>query len=301
MSRLIFGCGYLGQRVARQWLTDAQSVYVVTRSEPRAAEFAKQGFQPIVADICQPDSLQQLPDVDTVLFSVGFDRKSDQTIHQVYVDGLRAALDALPGSVKRFIYISSTGVYGQTDGSWVDEDSPCNPSREGGKACLAAEQLVMSHPIGNRANILRMAGLYGPGRLPSANKLASGERFVLPTRGYLNLIHIEDAAEIVLTVAADAPTPRTYVVSDGRPALRRDYYQTLASLMKIELPPFDEASENTAATQGSGSGKRSESDKRVSNQRIMTELPVKLKYPTYREGAVAILQGNNTDRTTDAG
>lgn len=295
MSRLIFGCGYLGQRVAHRWLTDAQPVYVVTRSEDRAAEFGNQGFQPIVADICNPDTLRQLPDVETVLFSVGFDRRSDQTIHQVYVDGLRNALDALPSSVKRFIYISSTGVYGQTDGSWVDEESPCNPSREGGKACLAAEQLLMSRPIGKRANVLRMAGLYGPGRLPRANQLTSGERFTLPAQGYLNLIHIDDAAEIVLTVAADAPTPRTYVVSDGSPVLRRDYYETLASLMNINLPHFDETSGGTPTKP------RSESDKRVSNQRLVTELPVELKYPTYREGASAILQGNNIDDTADAG
>ena len=89
----------------------------------------------------------------------------------VYVDGLQAALDALPTATGRIIYISSTGVYGQTSGEWVDEESECRPTREGGRVCLAAEGVLASPDLGQRAVVLRLAGIYGPGRIPRRTEL----------------------------------------------------------------------------------------------------------------------------------
>ena len=137
MSKLIFGCGYLGGRVARLWRQTGEKVYAVTRSAGRAAEFSAAGWVPLVADLTQPETLTSLPETDTVLFAVGFDRASGRSIGDVYAGGLKNVLDALSGNVSRIIYISSTGVFGQTDGDWVTEESPCRPTREGGQACLA--------------------------------------------------------------------------------------------------------------------------------------------------------------------
>ena len=162
MARLVFGCGFLGQRVATRWLAEGTPVYAVTRSEGRAQLFRQVGLQPIVADVTRPESLVDLPVANTVLFAVGFDRNSDDTIQRVYVEGLRAVLSALRSPVDRFIYISSTGVHGQRDGSWVDESSACEPVRDGGKAHLQAEQLLAEHRIGARGIVLRLAGIYGP-------------------------------------------------------------------------------------------------------------------------------------------
>src|SRR5436190_21081746 len=128
MAKLVFGCGYLGLRVAKLWRQAGEQVIAVTRSADKAGRLERDGLTPLVADISQPDTLQpiaQLTGIDTVLFSVGFDR-SGRTIREVYVDGLAQVLHVLP-AVSRFLYISSTGVYGQVAGDVVDETSPCQP------------------------------------------------------------------------------------------------------------------------------------------------------------------------------
>lgn len=285
MKKLIFGCGYLGSRVARLWLEQGQTVHAVTRDEGRAAEFRAGGIQPFVGDITTPSSLAGLPAAETVLFAVGFDRSSGRSIHDVYVAGLEAALAALPPTVERFLYISSTGVYAQRDGAWVDEASPCRPTRDGGRACLAAEQVLQAHPLGARAVILRMAGIYGPDRIPRARDIAQGTPLTSPAEGYLNLIHVEDAAGVVLQAEARARPPRLYLVSDGHPVVRRDYYQQLARLLGAPPPSF------TTPSADSPAAARAESSKRISNARLVRELAPTFRYPSYREGLAAITAG----------
>ncbi|MEX1224758.1 MAG: NAD-binding protein, partial [Pirellulales bacterium] len=96
MAKLIFGCGYLGERVGRRWLDAGETVHAVTRSERRAEELERAGYRAIVADVTDPATLTNLPAAETVLFAVGFDRSADQPIEQVYVAGLRNVLDRLP-------------------------------------------------------------------------------------------------------------------------------------------------------------------------------------------------------------
>ena len=147
-------------------------------------------------------------------------------------------LAALPSDTGKFIYISSTGVYGQSGGEWVDEDSACEPLREGGRACLDAEQILLAHPLGQRAVILRLAGLYGPGRIPLADSIRRNQPIEAPAQGWLNLIHVDDAARVVLAAEERAPPPRTYVVSDGTPVERREYFAELARLLGAAPPRF---------------------------------------------------------------
>lgn len=201
MRRLIAGCGYLGSRAARRWQASGDEVFVLTRSTSRARHFQEQGWQPLLGDVTCPETLSPLPRVDTLLWSVGYERESGQAIHKVYVDGLRNLLGVLPDSVGRVIYISSTGVYGQTDGTWVDEATECRPTRAGGQACLAAEQLLCASAWAARTVILRLAGIYGPHRLPRLRQLQAGEPLDTAPLGLLNLIHVEDAAQVVRHVA----------------------------------------------------------------------------------------------------
>ncbi len=283
MAKLLLGCGYLGRRVAEVWHASGETVHVVTRSVEHARQFRQQGLTPIVADVARPATLVDLPSAETVLYAVGFDRTAGLSIHEVYVKGLEAVLDALPATTGRIIYISSTGVYGQTGGDWVDEDSPCRPERDGGRACLAAEQLLAAHRLGQRAIILRLAGLYGPGRIPRRRELLAGTPLPVPADGYLNLIHVDDVARRVVPAAQQAPVPRTYLVADGHPVLRREYYLELARLLGAPTPTFE------APASGSPAAARASSDKRASNRRMLEELRVKLAYPSYREGLSAIL------------
>ena len=126
MRRLVVGCGYLGERVARVWRQAGDEVYEITRGTG-AGGLSRAGLRPIVLDVTQGPRLGALPDVDTVLFAVGRARRSGATMFDLHVKGLRAVLDALPGSTGRMIYASSTGVYAQNAGEWVDEESVCEP------------------------------------------------------------------------------------------------------------------------------------------------------------------------------
>lgn len=286
-GRLVCGCGYLGERVAREWLAAGHEVWVTTRSETRAADLERTGLRTVIVDITQPFRFPaSAPAFSTVLSAFGFDRSARKTIEEVYVQGLEHLLDALdPASLQRFLYVSSTGVYGQSHGEWVDEDSPCQPTRAGGQACLDAEHLLARHPAGHSRLILRLAGIYGPGRIPKLDALRRGEPIESAEHGFLNLIHVEDAAAIVVAASEQLTPPALLVVSDGEPVLRGDFYREAARLLGVPDPQF-----LSPDTDGSNS-ERGLSDKRVSNRRLRDALQVTWRYPSYRAGLAAIVNG----------
>ena len=195
MKRLVIGCGFLGLPLAQRWLNDGDQVFATTRNKDTADNFSAAGLQPIVLDTTEATSVTQLSQetFDTVVIAVGMDRSRYQSVHHVYVEGLRHVLKNLHENTGQVIYISSTGVYGDFAGDWVDETSPTDPAREGGKACLAAEQLLQTSRFADRATILRMAGLYGNQRVPTKATVASKQWDKLFPQGYLNLIHVDDA------------------------------------------------------------------------------------------------------------
>jgi nucleoside-diphosphate-sugar epimerase len=289
MARLIFGCGYLGLRVSQRWRDAQDEVFVVTRSKTRAAALADEGFSPIVADVTQPKSLASLPAVRTVLYAIGYDPAASADFREVYVGGLQSVLEALPPQTEKLIYISTTGVYGQTDGQSVDEDSARRPVRERARACLEAETLLDAHPFGQRTIKLRLAGLYGPGRIPNAEAIRGGRPISVPPNGFLNLIHVDDAVEVVLAAETLASPPRTYNVSDGHPVERRHYYEELARQLSAPTPRFTLPADESAAAV------RASTDKCVSNARMLAELHVALRYPTYRQGLAAIVAAERSD------
>src|SRR5207302_4243129 len=139
-----------------------------------------------------PASLTELPEVDTLFYAVGLDRNSGHSQQEVYVGGLENVLNQMAGKVRRFLHISSTSVYGQAAGAWVDDSSECQPESENGKVCIDAELLLKSKVPA--ANVLRLAGIYGPGRLVARIEAL---RAVLVLEGnpdaWLNMIHVDDA------------------------------------------------------------------------------------------------------------
>lgn len=275
MRVLIFGCGYLGRRAAKLWSAQGNEVFAVTRRRGARDDVSRLGATPIVADVTDAASLVALPECDVALFAVGYDRDSTQSIGDVYAGGAANVAAALAPTLKKFLYISSTGVYGPGDGGVVDEQTECRPQREGGKACWAAEQALAASPLADRTIVLRLAGIYGPGRLPRVEPLLRGEPLAVDPDAYLNLIHVDDAARVVLAVAAQTAPPEMFVVSDGRPVRRRDYLQELASLAGAPPPVF--ASEGPTATSRGG-------DKRASNRKLTQQLSLAWRYPSYREG-----------------
>lgn len=282
--RLIVGCGYLGRRVALRWQAGGDEVHVVSRAADRAQRWAEQGFRSHVADVTQPSTLLDLPLADTVLIAVGYDRRAGMTMHEVYVQGLAHLLDALSPATGRLIYVSSTGVYGQTTGESVNEDSPCEPLREGGQASWQAEQRLVAHPLGQRAVRLRLAGLYGPERIPFLAALAAGEPIATPAESLLNLIHVEDAAEVVCWAAQQAPLPSLYVVADDHPVERREFYAEVARRIGASPPRLVAPDASAPQAMRAAGG-----HKRVDARRLWNAIGAPPRYPSYREGLSASL------------
>lgn len=281
MKKLVIGCGYLGSRVASAWLSAGHEVWVATRSSERAKKFGADGFRTLVLDVALPETLEMLPDVDTLLFAVGYDRSAGVDQRRVYVDGLVHVLDRLPDVRDRLIYISSTGVYAQGDDGWVNEQSACEPIREGGRCCWAAEERLRRHRWGDRSVILRLAGIYGPGRVPYLDRLRRNEPLPVETSGYLNLIHVDDAVRVVLA-AERGPVPELFVVSDGHPVKRDEYYREVGRRLGIE-PRF------VSPEPGSAQAARAAASKRIDSRHLRQTLPVEIRFPDYRAGLAAIL------------
>jgi nucleoside-diphosphate-sugar epimerase len=290
MHRIIFGCGYLGERVAARWLSAGDQITVVTRSEARARHVRQIGYETIVADITRPETLASLPTADTVLFAVGYDRDSERSIAEVYAGGIQNVLNNLPSGINRFIYISTTGVYGSAGGEWVDETTPTDPQRDGGRASHTAEQVLTNHPAGASAVILRLAGIYGPGRIPFLNELRHGHPIAVPSAGYLNLVHVDDAAATVIAASELSlfdDGPHVYCVSDGRPVGRAEFYREVARQIGAPPPKFVEPDAMSPRAE------RARGNRQIRNDKMLAELQVELAYPDYRAGVAAILETEN--------
>lgn len=286
-SVLIIGCGYMGRRAATAWLAEGRSVAALTRSSGNAEELRSMGIVPVIGDVTNPESLFDLPAAGTVLYAVGFDRSAGPSMREVYVNGLRNVLSKLAGRVGRLIYISSTSVYGQQAGEVVDEESPCEPTRENGKICLDAENAVREFGANDRCrvNVLRLAGIYGPGRLlRRIEAVKSGDVIAGNAEAWLNLIHVDDAVGAVLACEANGRDGRTYMVCDDEPIQRREYYGTLAALVGGEPPRFEADRKDTNR------------GKRCRNARLRDELQATLTYPSIAEGLPQALASD--DRST---
>lgn len=283
-TRMIVGCGYVGKPLASQWQQMGDVVFPTTRSSDRARQFEQAGWRSVIADVTDPQSLRDLPETDTVVFAVGYDSSSGNSREDVYADGLRNVLDHLSEHTRRVVMVSTTGVYGDAGGQTVDETTPCDPARPGGKAFVQAEQYLQSHPIwSTRSIILRMAGIYGPNRVPRLADIQAGNPIPTPAGGALNLIHVDDAVQAIQRAADSETFSPVYIVSDGHPVDRRDYYREVARLLDAPEPTFELPEPNSPAA------KRAQADRKMSNTRIVKELGFTPKFPSYQEGLASIL------------
>lgn len=268
---LILGCGYLGARVASLWRQQSRHVIAATRS----AGHLPPDVEPILCDVLQPASLRTLPQVETVLYAIGFDRTSGAGMRAVYVGGLSNVLAHLPAP-KRFIYISSSSVYGQTDGGWVDEGSATEPEEVSGQVVLEAEAVLRANLPG--ALVLRFAGIYGPGRLLRRQHLEQGDPVVGDAAKWLNLIHVEDGARVVFAAEERGQAGRVYNVCDDHPVRRRYFYATLARMLGVPEPRF------VSPPPDRPTPPHEKAHRRINNRRMKEELRAELRYPDYEQG-----------------
>ncbi|HBI42133.1 MAG TPA: NAD(P)-dependent oxidoreductase [Planctomycetales bacterium] len=274
---LVIGCGYLGRRVAECQRATGLRVFASTRSPGRADEFHRAGLEPVLCDVLDRDSLRALPAGADVVYCVGFDRTAGKSMRTVYVDGLENVLNALDAADHgRFVYVSSTGVYGQTGGKEVDETAATAPAGDSGRIVLDAENLLRERRPD--AMILRFAGIYGPNRLIRAAALKAGEPLSSDPDNWLNLIHVEDGASAVIAAIERAGAGSVINVCDDHPVRRRDFYTRMAEVLGAPSPWFPPNVEGTVADAA---------NRRIVNRRMHAELGVTLRYPSYREGLPA--------------
>lgn len=272
---LIAGCGDVGLRVAQRLQARGDQVWALRRT---AAAADGGGIRWLRGDLTQPDTLRGLPhDITRVVYLPTPDARDAAAYRAVFVDGLGHLLDALDGrALERVLLVSSSAVYGEHGGAWVDEDTPPEPPGFNGTVLLEAERWLASQAVSSV--VLRLAGLYGPGRLQLIERLRKGAARV--PRGephWANRIHVDDAAAaIVHLLSLPDPAP-LYLGADDTPLPLDVLYDYLASLLGAPLPA------DGPAPPGIGS-------KRLSNARLRASGFVP-QWPDAREGYAALLQG----------
>lgn len=292
-KHFIFGCGFLGRRLAERLVGVGDEVWTSTRSRTKSQELEKEEIHAIVAEPQQWTTRKiqdSLPAFDSITICIGNDRRDGQEHSDVYQAATNAALNfarRFPNQPCRIQFVSTTGVYKRTiaiparedsdpapDASLVPtigEDAPLGAERPGARASIACEKILAEQsPISY--SIFRLAGIYSLERIPNLAALRSGQPMVGSGDGLLNLIHVHDAAAILAFGSSQPPPWSITNVSDGNPVRRREFYEFLAECYECPPPQFTEE------------GGRSSSDKYIDTQRLTRWFPGPWRFPNYRVG-----------------
>ena len=283
---LIIGCGDVGRRLATVYRAEGREVTGLVRSAESAAALSAAGVQAIRCEL-DGDDLPSLPSRHAALFY--FAPPVDVGKDDVRIERLLAHLE-LTGLPQRFIYMSTTGVYGDCAGRWIDEGAALNPSTQRAQRRIAAEGAVRKW-CGEKGIpwvILRVPAIYGPGRL-LIERLKSGQPTIRPEQcSYTNRIHVDDLVAVCHKAMAQAPQDSIYNVSDGDPTTITDYLFKLAELTGLPKPPLISMQEAEKTLSPSLMSFLRES-KRIHNLKMLEELGVKLRYPDLLSGLKASL------------
>jgi nucleoside-diphosphate-sugar epimerase len=279
---LIVGCGYVGLPLGAELVRRGHSVVGLRRTAEGAAELLAAGVTPAVGDVTQPESLRALPGpFDWVVNTVSSSKGGADVYRAVYVDGTRNLITWLAGSgLKRFVHTSSTSVYGQTDGGEVTEESATAPGTETGKLLVETENLLLAAARERNfpAVVLRVAGIYGPGRGHLFQQYLRDEaRISGDGSRLLNMVHRDDVVGAAIAALERGESGRVYNVADDEPVSQLGFFTWLSQQLGKPLPPFATAEESAAR-------KRAVTHKRVSNRRLREELACELRYRSFREG-----------------
>jgi len=268
---LVAGCGKLGGAIA-QALTGQARVFGLRRNPERVPA----GVIPLAADLTRPETLSGvLPaDTDIVIYCLTPSRYDENGYRTAYVTALANLIRALGSrSLSRLVFVSSTSVYGQNDGGWVDESSPTRPRHFSGRQILAGEELALAS--GHPATIVRFSGIYGPSRTGFIEAVRRGQLAPVAPAAYSNRIHEEDAVRAVVHLTQRALSGQAlapvYLASDNEPARLDEVVAWLRRQLPCQPPATD-------ARSGSRAG-----SKRCSNHRLRAT-GFEFTYPDYRSG-----------------
>lgn len=281
MSQVVIaGCGYVGNALARMLLAEGHEVFGIRRNP---SELAK-GVRAIRGDLADPRSLGPAPQrVEYAVFAVAADESSEQAYRRAYLDGLAGFLEWLADEgqrPKRIVMTSSTSVYGQRRGEHIDEDSPTHPTQFRGETMLASERLLAAS--GMSTVVVRLGGIYGPGRESLIERALAGELHIRPAEHFSNRIHRDDAAGLVRHLLFHPAPAALYLGVDSEPAEESRLHTFLAKELGLPEPTLDEAGDSSRRRPGVGS-------KRCSNRRAR-ESGYAFRFPTFREGYGALIR-----------
>lgn len=296
MRVLIIGAGYIGLPLGAELARRGHDVLALRRSRPAAGEFESAGIKGLFADITKPEELMKLPDkFDWVVNCVATSGGDAEEYRRVYLEGMQNVIDWLAPAVEacqrdptvpRILYTSSTSVYGQDDGSLVDEQSPTEPAIETARVLLETERLLLSASKERNfpAMILRVAGIYGPQRGHWFKQFLKGEaRMDGKGERVLNMIQRDDVSGCVIAALERGEAGNIYNAVDDEPVSQSDFFSWLATTLRKSMPDY--VLENAESAR-----KRGVTNKRVSNEKLKTKLAYRFKYPTFREGYMAEIQ-----------
>lgn len=280
MSTLFcFGYGYVARHLAEALRPRGFEIRGTTRSALKAERMAAEGVRAFLFERGRPlaDPARALAGVTHVLHSIAPDAEGDPVLDRHAADLRRLEGLAWLG------YLSTTGVYGDRQGGWVDEDTPLEPTlaRTDRRAKAEAAWLASRLPV----HIFRLAGIYGPGRSALVNLREGTARRIVKPGQVFSRIHVADIVAVLLASIARPNPGRVYNVCDDEPAPPQDVVAFAAELLGVPLPPeepFETADLSAMARTFY------QDNRRVRNERIKRELGVTLAYPTYREGLRAL-------------
>ena len=288
MNVVILGCGYVGLELGRQLRERGHEAVGVRRSADGTGAVERAGLEAVRADVTDPDDLERVPDADALVFAASSGGRGADAARRVYVDGLRTAIEAFGSRLSppdRLVYTSSTGVYGDHGGDWVDEETPLEPTTEKTEVLVEAERIARETAAarGIDGTVARYAGLYGPDRYRL-------ERYVEGpvTEGYLNMVHRDDAAGAVrYLLEEDLARDEAVLVVDDEPVSKWEFADWLAAECG-EDPPEKRTKEQRLADGdlSEAARRRVRTSKRCSNDKLRS-LGYEPAYPTFREGYAA--------------
>lgn len=283
MRALIIGCGYVGMELGARLVKMGHEVWGVRRGEDSAEELEAHGIKPLALDITEGSEWSKIPGgFDWVVNLVSSGKGGLEEYRQVYLGGNRNLTAwARSNPVKKIVYSSSTSVYAQKDGSAVKETSPAEPATETSQVLLEAEKLLLETAPELPTVVLRVAGIYGPGRGHLFKQYLANEAKI-PGKGdrIINMIHRDDLADAIIAALKNGRPGEIYNVTDDEPVSLLAFYRWLAETLGKWMPPF-------TADEQEPERKRAITSKKIQNRKLKIELGVQLKYPTFRQGYTA--------------
>lgn len=284
-SVLILGCGYVGQRLARQLIAEDIPVTGIVRSAASEAALKAAGIHAQLLDLDQELPVDAIQASEKVVYYFAPPPPEGEGDPR-----LRRVLQQLqPGNLpRRIVYISTSGVYGDSAGEWIDETHPLNPGTPRGRRRLDAEQALLqwSRDTGVPVVILRVPGIYGPGKLPLARIRKGLPVLREQDSPFTNRIHVDDLIAAARAAMERGEPGAAYNVADGHPSNMADYFKRIADRAGLPRPPTvtrEEAGEKLSA----GMQSFMNESKRLDNTRLREELEVELKYPDLDAGLEA--------------